>query len=401
MRTVLLAFIIMATSLLGIVWADPDGEVEINGGNTFTNSTKVTLTLDASAVFANLTSAEMCISNTESSAWTNWEPYNTSKTWTLPLIDGVKTVYVKFRINTSWHPETPIYNYSDVFQDSITLDTTPPLLQITNPVDDGSQINSSTLEISWNTVDTGSGLNINLIRLLPDTIWKNVGTNTSYTFTELNNGSHTVSIMVVDNVGNFQTASVDFTVDTSPPIEPIVDSEESETPEQPETELSPTPEEPKPTEPTSQTSPGTIEPEPTPEEPTFGLTPLPASPYVAAGATVSIVAIFGVMVYRNREPMLKEEESERDDDEFDKRMIWTTYFDLAKPRSKGRKVPKSLAVQSPTTEGIKNAVVKLGLKYEIPTDTPISKAKTEFVFVEKKWSKAQTIREIARQLRAA
>ena len=85
----------------------------------------------------------------------------------------------------------------------------------------------------------------------------------------------------------------------------------------------------------------------------------------------------------------------------DKAIIWPAYFDQAKTRKKGRRVPKSLAVQSPRIAEIAEAAEKLGLKHEVVADSGYPKtpwAKTGMIMVEKKGSKEQTIEKIAKQL---
>jgi signal recognition particle subunit SEC65 len=58
-------------------------------------------------------------------------------------------------------------------------------------------------------------------------------------------------------------------------------------------------------------------------------------------------------------------------------------------------------VQSPKIQEIKEAVEKLGLKHEIAMETGYPKTpwfKTGMIMVEKKGSKEQTIKKIAKQL---
>ena len=85
----------------------------------------------------------------------------------------------------------------------------------------------------------------------------------------------------------------------------------------------------------------------------------------------------------------------------DKAIIWPAYFDSAKTRNEGRRVPKSLAVQSPKIAEIKIAVEKLGLIHEFVPEAGYPKApwvKTGMIMVEKQGSKEQVIRKIAKQL---
>jgi hypothetical protein len=55
-----------------------------------------TITLYTSAVDTASGVTAMRFSN-DNSHWSEWEPYSTSKTWTLEGVDGVKTVYVQFQ----------------------------------------------------------------------------------------------------------------------------------------------------------------------------------------------------------------------------------------------------------------------------------------------------------------
>jgi signal recognition particle subunit SRP19 len=85
----------------------------------------------------------------------------------------------------------------------------------------------------------------------------------------------------------------------------------------------------------------------------------------------------------------------------DKAIIWPTYFDAAKTRKEGRRVPKNLAVQSPKILEIQQAVDKLGLKNEVNLDAHFPKmpwAKNGMLLVEKKESKERIIQKIAKQL---
>jgi signal recognition particle subunit SRP19 len=85
----------------------------------------------------------------------------------------------------------------------------------------------------------------------------------------------------------------------------------------------------------------------------------------------------------------------------DKAIIWPAYFDQAKTRKKGRRVPKTMAVQSPKILEIQEATQKLGLKNEVVATAGYPKtpwAKTGMLLVEKKGSKEQVINRIAKQL---
>ena len=93
----------------------PSGSVNINSGATLTSSTNVTLTLAATDTGSSV--SQMRFSN-DGSAWSGWEDYTTTRSWSLAFGDGTKTVYVQFKDGAG--------SASGSFTDKITLDTTPP-----------------------------------------------------------------------------------------------------------------------------------------------------------------------------------------------------------------------------------------------------------------------------------
>ena len=85
----------------------------------------------------------------------------------------------------------------------------------------------------------------------------------------------------------------------------------------------------------------------------------------------------------------------------DKVIIWPVYFDQTKTRKNGRRVSKSLAVQSLKMGEMQEAIQKLGWEFEVVVDKGYPKmpwSKTEMLLVEKKGSKEQVINRIAKQL---
>lgn len=85
----------------------------------------------------------------------------------------------------------------------------------------------------------------------------------------------------------------------------------------------------------------------------------------------------------------------------EKVIVWPVYFDQTKTRKNGRRVPKSLTVRHPKIAEVTTAVAKLGLKHEVALDVGYPKTpwlKTGKITVEKKGTKEQIIRKIAKQL---
>ena len=85
----------------------------------------------------------------------------------------------------------------------------------------------------------------------------------------------------------------------------------------------------------------------------------------------------------------------------DKAIVWPAYFDSARTRKEGRRVPKSIAVPSPKFQEIMEVAEKLGLSCQGAAETGYPKTpwvKTGMIMVEKQGSKEQTVRKIAKQL---
>ncbi len=84
-------------------------------------------------------------------------------------------------------------------------------------------------------------------------------------------------------------------------------------------------------------------------------------------------------------------------------VLWPAYFDSTKTRLKRRRVPKSLATPSPKLEEIQKAVEMLGLQPEKVRDAVHPNApwqKTGLIMVPKEGPKTETVRKIAKKLKA-
>jgi len=131
----------------------PSGTILINSGAAYTNSTSVTLTLSAadppSASSCQSGVAEMRLANS-GSPWNPWEPYSTSRSWTLGTGDGTKRVYAQFRDAAG--------NVSATAVDSIVLDTSPPSAPGT-PTDAGAYTSEGLVVFTWSpAADARSGI---------------------------------------------------------------------------------------------------------------------------------------------------------------------------------------------------------------------------------------------------
>jgi signal recognition particle subunit SRP19 len=82
-------------------------------------------------------------------------------------------------------------------------------------------------------------------------------------------------------------------------------------------------------------------------------------------------------------------------------IIWPTYFDAAKTRKEGRRVPKNCAVQAPKIIEIKEGADKLGLENQLNTEARFPKTpwtKTGMLIVTKNEPKEIIIQKLAKQL---
>jgi hypothetical protein len=76
--------------LKGFTTGLPGGSFKVNGGKAYTKSAAV-------ALQANISGASDMRFRDAGGAWTDWETFATTKTWTLPAGDGPKTVEAEFR----------------------------------------------------------------------------------------------------------------------------------------------------------------------------------------------------------------------------------------------------------------------------------------------------------------
>jgi len=83
---------------------------------------------------------------------------------------------------------------------SFTVDTTPPLIQIIEP-SDGDVIISDRLDVKWEGEDKTTQIARYEIRI-DGGEWIDVGTDTQYTFEELESGNYTIEVRAWDKAGN-------------------------------------------------------------------------------------------------------------------------------------------------------------------------------------------------------
>ncbi len=115
------------------------------------------------------------------------------------------------------------------------LDKNAPSVTITSPID-GSWVNSA-FTVEWNGSDDGSGIDHYEVRIDSGS-WTNVGKNTSYEFTEIDDGQHTVDVESVDMFAHEGSDSITLNVDGSSPSVSITNPSDKDIVSSPEITVS-------------------------------------------------------------------------------------------------------------------------------------------------------------------
>jgi len=193
---------------------NPQGgfRVSINNGNKNTNNRTVILKL-----FGGPDTTKMAISNSPDFQNTGQESYQTSKTWTLFNIDGLKTVYAKFY--NQWG------RASEVVSDDIILDTIAPA----NVSNFRAEVSDEKINLAWtNSKDSDfAGVRINRSTknypLSPDQgamIYN--GSGTSFLDADVENGiKYFYSAFAFDKTGNYSSGAIVSAVLRAPLIPKI------------------------------------------------------------------------------------------------------------------------------------------------------------------------------------
>ncbi|MBY8981276.1 MAG: hypothetical protein KGD72_12865, partial [Candidatus Lokiarchaeota archaeon] len=123
---------------------NPTGSVIINGGDTWTNSTNVSLSL----TYDDITSGVLEVRyKNDDSSWSDWEAAGATRAWSLVGADGNRTVYYEVKDNASLITQ---------FNDSIILDTEAPTGSITiNGGDTWTNSTNVSLSLTYDDITSG------------------------------------------------------------------------------------------------------------------------------------------------------------------------------------------------------------------------------------------------------
>lgn len=179
------------------------------GNSALTSSAKITATVDCQ------TAALMTFSF-DNIKWSAWETYSASKSLTLPIGDGLKTVYVRFKDGNGYE--------SNVYSATITLDTKAPVGTI--HINSGDALtNYRLVHLTLTATDTTSG--IADMQFSEDnkiwSEWETFNTSKDFTLTTINDGIKKVHVRFRDTVGKISKAFSDsIKLDTLAPAKPSV-----------------------------------------------------------------------------------------------------------------------------------------------------------------------------------
>ena len=123
------------------------------------------------------------------------------------LRDGVHTVDIEAIDNA---------NNSFIVPVNFTVDTIPPVLVITAPIN-GWISNHSSVTADWSAIDQTTGV-LGYQYSIDGQPWSPVSDGVEHVFDGLGEGSHQVTVRAWDNAGNAIETTADFTVDTVVPL---------------------------------------------------------------------------------------------------------------------------------------------------------------------------------------
>ncbi len=186
----------------------------INNGQNFMSDNKnlpITLHISAEDVMG---VKEMCFSNSESSGFSNWESYKTSKSWIVSSGDGTKKIYIKLKDSLGNISTYQTSNY-------VQIDTTGPTknkFTINNGAIATNNI-STTLNISAS--DNISGIAEMRLKNEVDKnylSWQSYRTNKNWQLS-IGDGDKLVYVQFRDSLGNTSSIYSDnILLDTTPPV---------------------------------------------------------------------------------------------------------------------------------------------------------------------------------------
>jgi len=176
--------------------------LKIEAGARYVNSTTVQLSITA------LNAAQMSFSS-DGITWSDWEDFQSTKSFTIPPPDGTKSVYVRVRDAAG--------DIGQSFMSSVILDQTPPVTAHFLSGDMEGDAFRGSVVVTLSVEDLTSGVLETRYRV-DNGEWK-----TGNTFVLAKDGRHTVEYYSTDAAGNREAPKVfEVTVFTPTAIPPVI-----------------------------------------------------------------------------------------------------------------------------------------------------------------------------------
>ncbi len=181
--------------------------IEINAKAKFTNTNIVTLNLKAKDNLAGINNMSLSRDGIE---WLAWEPFTNERFFSLPPMDGEKTVYLKVQDNAG--------NIAEPVFDTIILDTTPPTELMIQINENADFTNTMDVELELFATDSLSG--ISEMSFSNDgetwTDWEPFKNKRDFTLLSID-GEKTIYFRVKDLACNIEETADTIILDTTPP----------------------------------------------------------------------------------------------------------------------------------------------------------------------------------------
>ncbi len=181
----------------------PQGIITINNGAKYTSNNNVTVQIQIGGEGDIL---QMQVSDDPTFANALWGPYEQNMTWTLPSGDGVRTVYARFLTLAGIQTE--------IYSGNITLDTTPPVIQVLEPLPATTFVKTpALLRVRATDVHGIDKVEVSLDNGAWVQATQNKTDKTQYYYNMVYKlkGTHTVKIRATDPAGNSAETQTSFT----------------------------------------------------------------------------------------------------------------------------------------------------------------------------------------------
>jgi len=187
----------LANTTFSVDRTAPSLEILLPENGSITSSLMATLEWNATDIGSGLAKVEI---RAGTGSWRETWVTNTSSTfWNLP--NGQQTLTVRV---------TDLAGNEKSMSVTITIDTEKPIVAVTAPLP-GAELDSADVTVTWAAMDSVSGIAGSSISV-DGGAFVNLGNVLTTVVPDLEEGTHSVTIRVTDNAGNYKDTVVTFTV---------------------------------------------------------------------------------------------------------------------------------------------------------------------------------------------